>query len=238
MCSIAPFIINEVCKFPLSWGWMHRKIKLSMYFSEVWLTVCQSEQGRQAVCAIRRATGVKRLPPPTADHTGPGEKCGNAEAQRNTKAIERLSFLHPSLYKSLLYLLVVHWIEERAVPATQSAGRDGWKCLHQFLIFRGSSKQSCHLWGDLCWIIHTGGVSLQSQTSGLLLAALFTFSPKRTPRDPYRHGQISCFLIHIKVDFNWKHISGEFTSTLTVNNLAVPFLSLTLSLSLNVSIDM
>ncbi len=45
------------CKFPLSWGWMHRQIKLSMYFSEVWLTMCQSEWGRQPVYYQRSSSG-------------------------------------------------------------------------------------------------------------------------------------------------------------------------------------
>lgn len=168
LCSAQMKSLHFDCKFPLSWGWMHRQIKLSMYFSEVWLTVRQSEQGRQPVCYQRssssRALHCAHSHPPPATQ----DQRTRAAMQSNTKAPFHPPFSF-SFYKSVALSVsgALNGPESCTGYTIQveegKNGGPGGKCLHQFLNLSGLIQQSCHLWGDFCWIIQTGGVSVWRQ---------------------------------------------------------------------------
>lgn len=117
------------CKFPLSWGWMHRQIKLRMYFSEVWLTMCQSDRGRQPVCYQRSSSGralhcAHSHPPPATQDREMRATMPKLRATQKPLFIPLSPF---PFIKVSLYLLAICWIGERAALSTQSKRRRGWR---------------------------------------------------------------------------------------------------------------
>lgn len=129
---------------------------------------------------------------------------------------------------------------QRAVLATQSKRRKGKKAGRvenvsiSSLIFLVSSNKAVTFEEISVELFKLEVCQCGDSPQPTGLAALFTFSPMRRPRGSNQHNRLSCFLIRTRVAFNWKHVSGDFTSILTVNYLLFPF-SLSLSTSLLIS---